>query len=139
VPPFYPAGSVSVVDVRDVARAHMAAAEHGRSGERYLLGAVDVSYRTFWKIIAETVGARPPVIPLPAFLASPLANAVSLLRDIGVPLPINADQVWLSARDVCFDTRKARRELGEPQIGLEQTIRDTYAWYAAHGVINAAK
>jgi dihydroflavonol-4-reductase len=139
VPPFYPAGSVSVIDVRDVANAHLAAAERGRSGERYLLGAVDVSYRAFWKIIAETVGAKPPVIPLPAPLAAPLASLVRLLRDMGIPLPINADQVWLSARDVCFDARKARRELGEPQIGLEQSIRETYEWYIAHGIINAAR
>src|SRR5258708_8057569 len=50
--PVYPAGGVTVIDVRDVAAGHLAAAEQGRTGERYLLGTVDGSPKVIGKLIA---------------------------------------------------------------------------------------
>jgi dihydroflavonol-4-reductase len=139
VPPLYPAGAVTIIDVRDVAQAHLAAAERGRTGERYLLGATDVTYRDLWRLIAEEVGGRAPAMPLPAALAPALAGAVGLLRMAGVSLPVDADQVRLSARRVCFDCRKAHHELGTPHFDLHTSIRDTHAWYAAQGMIPTRK
>lgn len=137
VPPLYPPGSVTVVDVRDVAQAHLAAAERGRPGERYLLGAADVSYRELWGIIARVVGIRAPIFTFPASIAPLLSGGARLLRGVGFPLPVDADQVRLSARPVCFDTHKARAELSEPGISVEQSIRDTYQWYVERGVLTA--
>ena len=137
MPPLYPPGSVTVVDVRDVAQAHLAAAERGRPGERYLLGAADVSYRELWGIIARVVGIRAPIFTFPASIAPLLSGGARLIRGIGIPLPVDADQVRLSARPVCFDTHKARTELGEPGISVEQSLRDTYQWYVERGVLAA--
>ena len=41
-------GGVAVIDVRDVARAHLAAVEKGRPGERYILNAANLSYSDFF-------------------------------------------------------------------------------------------
>jgi hypothetical protein len=32
-----------------------------------------------------------------------------------------------------FNCQQAWHELGEPQIPIQQSLRDTYAWYKAHG------
>lgn len=133
--PIYPAGGVTVIDVHDVARAHLAAAERGRTGERYLLGTQSLSYQEIFSLIAEIVGAPIPKIPIPAQAAPILAYTIGLLRRLGVELPVDADQVRLSARTVYFDCRKAWQELGRPQIDLRQSLQDTYRWYLEHGVI----
>jgi nucleoside-diphosphate-sugar epimerase len=66
-----------------------------------------------------------------------LSTGARVLRGVGVPLPVDADQVRMSARPVLFDTHKARAELFEPVISLEQSIRDTYQWYVERGVLAA--
>lgn len=133
IPPFYPAGSVSAIDVRDVARAHLAAAERGRTGERYVLGTMDMSYAELFRHICGLVGAKAPSRPLPRPLADLAARGIGVVGALGLKLPVNADQVWLSARPVCFDSRKAWRELGTPRISLTQSLADTYQWYKENG------
>ncbi len=131
----YPVGGVTTIDVRDVAAAHLAAAERGRSGQRYLLGSVDVSYRALMKLIADVVGAPAPRVPVPAVVTPFLALAAGLLRLAGVSLPIDANQIRLSSRNVFFDCHKAWTELGEPLIDLRQSIEDTYRWYVEHRMV----
>ncbi len=135
VPPFYPVGAVTAIDVRDVAAAHLAAAERGGVGERYILGAFDVTYRELFKLICQIVGARPPKLPLPRALATPLSALVKALRRLGLKLPVDGDQIWLSAQPILFDCRKARAALGAPQIGLRQSLEETYQWYVQQGLI----
>ncbi|GAB4549282.1 MAG: NAD-dependent epimerase/dehydratase family protein [Anaerolineae bacterium] len=139
VPPLYPVGRVTAIDVRDVARAHLVAAEKGRAGQRYILGESDISYKDLFGMIATMVGARPPKRPLPKWAALPLARLTGFVARLGVKLPINADQVWLSAQSVTFDCHKSHRELGLPQIPLRQSLHDTYDWYKAQGMIKAGK
>lgn len=131
----YPTGGVTVIDVRDVAAAHLAAAERGRVGERYLLGTVDVSYLALMKLMANIVGVPAPMVPVPASLTPILAPMASLARQLGMTLPMDADQIRLSSRNIYFNCHKAWRELGEPTYDLRQTLEDTYHWYVEHGLI----
>jgi dihydroflavonol-4-reductase len=133
--PVIPPGSITLVDVRDVALAHVVAAQVGRSGEKYLLGSYNLSWQTMTKTTAKVIGVRSPWFVVPRLLVSPIAITVGLLRRIGVRMAMDSAQIRMSARDIQFDCHKAWRELGEPQIGLEQSLRDTYDWYVAHGVI----
>ncbi len=135
VPPTVPPGGVTVIDVRDVAAMHVAAAERGRTGERYLLGAVDLTHKAWLRLTADAVGRRLNPITLPAWALHPIAAAADLLREWGVPIPIEGNQLRLSTRMMFFDSQKAWRELCEPQISIQQSLRDTYEWYKAHGDI----
>ena len=54
-------GGISVIDARDVARAHLAACERGRAGERYILSAANLSYREWFGMIAAACDVRPPL------------------------------------------------------------------------------
>lgn len=128
-------GGTCVVDVRDVARWQVLAAEQGKTGERYILGTANYDYPRWFAMIAETVGVPRPFFRAPNFMLPFVASAVDLLRRCGIHTPVDADQVRLGGRDVYFDCSKAWAAFGKPQIDMQQSLRDTYAWYQAHGYI----
>lgn len=133
--PAIPPGGVTLIDVRDVAAAHVAAAERGRTAERYLLGTVDLSHRAWMRLIADVVGVPPPLLRVPPWVVPIIGAAVDVARALGMPVPADGNQIRLSGRHVYFDCRKAWAELGEPQIEVRQSIQDTYDWYVAHGML----
>jgi dihydroflavonol-4-reductase len=128
-------GGVAVIDVRDVARYHLLAAEKGVSGEKYVLTTANYSYAQWFKMIAEVVGVRPPLLTVPSFLLPLGARLIDFARSLGIPTPIDANQVRLGAKNIFFNGEKAWRAFGKPQIDMMQSLRDTYAWYKAHGVM----
>src|SRR5262249_54902610 len=109
---------VNVVDVRDVARGHVLALEHGRTGERYLLGGVDLTLRDLFGAIADLAGRPRPRIRLPYAAAKALARS-------GVA---NSEEVALARLPMYFSSDKARRELGyEPgpvEPALARAVRE---------------
>jgi dihydroflavonol-4-reductase len=133
--PALPPGGTTFIDVRDVASAHIAAAKTGKPGERYLLGTEGLTYPAFAKLTAEVIGVRPPRLVLPRAVIPLLAALVGGLRVIGIKVPPDATQIRLSARDMRFDCHKAWNAFGPPKIELRRSIRDTYDWYKAQGVI----
>jgi dihydroflavonol-4-reductase len=93
---------LNLVDVRDVARGHVLALEHGGPGERYLLGGVDLALVDVFAAVARIAGRRPPLLSLPWFAARTLAAA-------GVA---NGQEVTLARLPAWFSSAKAERELG---------------------------
>ncbi len=132
--PAVPPGGVTMIDVRDVAAAHLAAATVGRPGEKYLLGAFDITWREMFAESASIIGVKPPWLPMPAFLGEPLGAFVSGLRRIGIKLKADGNQIRQSTETIYFNCEKSWLELGKPQIGLHQMLQDTYDWYVAHGI-----
>lgn len=128
-------GGLAVIDVRDVARAHLAAVEGGRSGERYILSSANLSYRQWFQMIAAACGVGPPVFATPDWLLAPTARFIELLRALGIQTPMDANQTRLGGAHVYFDSGKARRELGAPAIEIGTSLQDTYDWYARKGYI----
>jgi dihydroflavonol-4-reductase len=93
---------VNVVDVRDVARGHLLALEHGRAGERYLLGGVDLPLRDLFAAIADLAGRPRPRLRVPYVAAQALARA-------GVA---NGEEVALARLPMYYSSARAERELG---------------------------
>ncbi|MFC1960246.1 NAD-dependent epimerase/dehydratase family protein [Chloroflexota bacterium] len=133
--PAIPPGGVTLIDVRDVAAAHLAAAEKGRTAERYILGSVDMSHKAWMTVIGAVIGVAPPPVEMPGIAVPFIGAAVDLGRNLGLPIPADGNQIRLSARRVYFNCQKAWDELGEPQIDIRQSIQDTYDWYRAHDMI----
>ncbi|MFQ6100006.1 MAG: NAD-dependent epimerase/dehydratase family protein [Anaerolineae bacterium] len=131
--PGYIEGEINVVDGRDVAAGHIAAARRGRPGQRYILGGHNLTLREMQTIIAEAAGRKPPRAKLPLWLVRVIAEVGSLL---GVPGThhLRAIRHWQP-----LDTTRARKELGllEP-IPFEQTCRDALAWFREHGYLKGS-
>lgn len=133
-----PPGGVAVIDVRDVARMQIAAAQRGKVGERYILGAANYKFAAWFKLIAEVVGATSPGFPVPAWALEPMADLFDAAQSRGLNLPIDGNQTRLGARDIFFNPEKAWRDLCPPQIDMRQSVADTYAWYLEHGYVKRA-
>ncbi len=130
-----PTGGIAVIDVRDVARMHLAAAENGRSGERYILNTANYTQREWMGMVADVVGVKRPFITAPAFVLPIAANIIDLLRRYGIDTPIDGDQTRLGAKDIHFDGSKAWAELGEPRVDMFTSLHDTYSWYRENGYL----
>ncbi|GAB4310131.1 MAG: NAD-dependent epimerase/dehydratase family protein [Phototrophicales bacterium] len=128
-------GGVAVTDVRDVARWHIAAAEQGQTGERYILGTANYTYQEWFTMIAQVLGVPRPRLLVPNFTAPLAARLIDVARRLGIPTPIDATQARMGTRYVFFRFDKAWRALGEPQIDMKQSLQDTYTWYQQHGYL----
>lgn len=101
---------LNIVAVEDVARGHLLAWEHGRSGQRYLLGGENLSMREVFAAIAQAVGRRAPAVPVPWSAAYAAAwVAARAVRDPGM---LVLDEVRVARWPMLFDDSLARRELG---------------------------
>ncbi|MGB1287774.1 MAG: NAD-dependent epimerase/dehydratase family protein [Aggregatilineales bacterium] len=126
-------GGIAVIDVRDVAAAHLAAAEKGKTGERYILNTANYRYREWFDMIASAVGSAKPRIMTPDFILPAAAGGIDVLRKIGINTPIDANQVRLGDKLVFFDAGKMYQELWQPEISMQQSLIDTYQWYRENG------
>ncbi len=116
---------INFVDVEDVAAGHVLAAERGRSGERYILGARNMTWPQLIERVAELSGVRHAIVVLPASVA----RFERAREALGIPWPISAEAMDLMARDWRFSSEKARRELDYRSRPIDQTLRATVDWY----------
>ncbi len=134
--PFYPAGGICVIDVADVCAAHLAAAERGKSGARYILGGENLSYQALFKTIAEVVGKPEPRLRLSRPVLRAAAQAVDVLRNtFKLSLPLNGDQLRFSAETFWFFTDKMHTELGISPRSAHHMVTRAYDWYHANGYL----
>jgi dihydroflavonol-4-reductase len=131
------AGRIAVVDVRDVARWQLLAAEQGRSGERYILGTANYRLRDWYAMCAEVLGVVPPFLSAPRFILPLVAILVAALSSTGFKLPVDSSQVRLAMQDVHFDYRKAHEQFGAPRVPMYKSLQDTYMWYEENGYLKS--
>ncbi len=106
-------GGANVVDVRDVAEGHLLAMERGRSGERYILGAENLTWHEILATLAFAFGAPAPTRTVPAFVA--LAGAAALEAGgalLGKRPLLTRSAVHAAVLMPRYDNRKAIEELG---------------------------
>jgi dihydroflavonol-4-reductase len=128
--PGYIDGGVNIVDVEDVARGHLLAAEKGRIGERYLLGNRNVSIRQYVAAIAKVAGVKAPKLKIPYHMAIALAKLFELQAAMTRKPPmVTASEVRIGRMKEWYDCSKAIGELGFSQTPMEETIRKAIQWF----------
>lgn len=134
--PGYIDGAINVIDVEDVARGHLLAAERGRIGERYILGNENLMVRDFFRMVAEIAGVKPPRLKLPYGIALTLGHLFELQARITKKPPVvSVSQVRLGKMGEHFDNSKAVNELGLPLTPIRTTIEKTVNWFRENGYI----
>lgn len=136
--PGYIEGGINVIDVEDVAKGHILAAEKGRIGERYLLGNENLTVSEYFNLIAEVAGTKPPRLKIPYHLAV----AVGYLFEFGAfltkkPPVVTASEVRIGKAQEWYDCSKAVQELGLPQTPVRESIRKALHWFAENGYLNS--
>jgi len=132
---FWADGGLNVVHIDDVVEGHIAAADKGRSRERYILGGENLTHRHIFITVTEIVGKRPPWLKIPGWMIEPTAKLVEWLSPL-IRFPLNSDQLRMGPYYMYCDTSKSRRELKLPEPRpFYQAAREAYDWYREQGVI----
>jgi len=135
--PFAPPGGLNVVHIADVTRGHLAAMEHGRTGQRYILGGDNLTHLKFLQFIAGVVNRHPPQIVVPAILFRLLALPLSALARL-IHIPVRTHTLRQAGTYFYYDLRKAQQELGLVTThSTRQAIQEAYDWYCQQGMINS--
>jgi dihydroflavonol-4-reductase len=124
--------TMNLVDVRDVAQGMLRAAEHGRRGERYILGGTDLRLSELLDCLASLTGRRAARLALPKAVAMILAAACETAAQVtqGCPLATR-EGVRLALRAAPLSSEKARRELGYMPRPIEPALADFVDWMVA--------
>ena len=140
-----PPGGSNLVHVADVVAGHIAAAERGRVGERYILGGENLSHKAAARMLSQVTGGPPPLLTLPAWSLPALARLVDAVNRLNRPLAKTGDfrkpplvtgqQIRLGACTFYVRNDKAVRELGLPRTPLRQAAAEACAWYREHGLL----
>lgn len=139
--PAYIETVINYIDVADVAAGHILAEEKGRIGERYILGAYNLTLEEVFGILSKITGKPKPKIKLPAAPLLPLGflcEKISEWITHKEPL-IPWEGLRLGRKPFAFDSSKAIRELGLPQSDIENAFRRAVDWFYSNGYVKGAK
>ncbi|HEX8088092.1 MAG TPA: NAD-dependent dehydratase, partial [Blastocatellia bacterium] len=109
----------------------------GRVGERYILGAHNLTLKQLFDLLAGVSGMASPGIKIPHAVAETYARLENLWsvklagREPDVPL----EGVKLARHKMWFDSSKAVRELGLPQGSIEGALLRAVRWFESHGYV----
>jgi len=129
--PAYVDTGLNLVNVDDVAVGHLLALNHGTIGNRYILGAQNMTLKDFLTEVAIMAGQSPPKVRLPQGLILPVAYfAEGWARLFGRAEPlITVDGVKLSKKKMFFSSERAERELGFRPGPVKEALRDALNWF----------
>lgn len=129
-------GSFNLCDVRDLANGTILAAEKGKAGSCYILGNEEVSFKEFSKMVSKEAGCKKIKVFLPLKMANFLAGMLEKqAKKKGTKPLMTTFSVYNLARNNCFDSSKAKTELGYTTRSYEETLRDEIAWLKKEGKI----
>jgi dihydroflavonol-4-reductase len=132
--PFWVDGWVNLVDVRDVARGHVAAIDS--PGARYCLGGRDIRMGALLSCVAERYGVpltAPEVSPASAREQADAAERAAEPNRARVAMPRELVDVVCDGQRV--SSAAAERDLGLTWTPLETSLDDTHAWLLSHGYL----
>lgn len=132
--PAYVDTGLNVVDVRDVAQGHLAACERGRAGERYILGAENLTLRQILEKLAPVAGRKPPSVQIPYFVAYAAGVVTTALANITGNEPrAPLDAVKMSRKKMWVTHEKASKELGYAPGPASAALARAVEWFKANG------
>ncbi len=140
--PFRIDGKVNLVDADDLARAHVLAAERGRTGERYIVGGHNLSVETLLQTIASRLSvpleAEPVSLEVAGWRAS-LGEARVRIAHAGGRAPMSRELVDIVRFGRHVQNAKAEAELDLPKPSpLAETLKKACDWYVRHRYIRPA-
>jgi len=133
--PAYVEHAINIVDVADVGRGHVLAAQKGTIGDRYILGGPNVT--TSWPLetICKLAGVVPPRFKVPMQVALSVAwisewISYQFLKK-SPPLPILG--VRFVQHGQHYDLSKAKKELGYEVSPMEDCFVKAIEWFRRIG------
>jgi dihydroflavonol-4-reductase len=129
-PTLYVDGAYDFVDVRDVADGLIAAAEHGKRGESYILSGQKISVRYLLETVREITGRGFMLMKMPFELAKWVAQFTPHYYQLTKTSPrFTPYSLEVLRSNSNISHAKATRELGYQPRSVYESIRDTVKWF----------
>jgi dihydroflavonol-4-reductase len=134
--PAYVDTGMNIVAVEDVAEGHWLAAERGRIGQRYLLGARNMTLKQVLVSLATATGRAAPRFRLPYGFALAAGYAENLFCAITGHEPrIPIEGVRMARHKMFVDSSLAVRELGFAPGSTDAALERAARWYIENGYV----
>ena len=127
-------GGINLVDVEQVAQAHVAALERGTIGERYVIGGENFTYDALWELLAVLTGRPAPQMraPIPLMYAAAWIDELRC-RATGATPAVPLEGVRMSQRRMFVDAAPAAAALGIEVRPVHDALMRAVIWFRDRG------
>src|SRR5215475_2493330 len=134
--PGYVETGLNFVGVEECATGHLLVSEKGKIGERYLLGAENLTLKQVLDTLANITGLPAPTLKIPHGLALGVAYANTafsrlLGREPGIPI----EGVKIAQHMMFVNTTRAQKELGFQPGPVSAALERAVRWYVDNGYV----
>jgi len=138
--PGYVDTGLNFVGVEECAAGHLLVSEKGKIGERYLLGAENLTLKEVLDTLARITGLRAPGMKIPHSVALGVAYVESAFsRLLGKEPGIPVEGVKIARHKMFVDASRARRELGFQPGPVAAALERAVRWYQENGYVRAGR
>jgi dihydroflavonol-4-reductase len=138
--PGYVETGLNFVGVEDCAAGHLLVAERGKIGERYLLGAENLTLKALLDTLAQITGLPAPKLKIPHGVALSVAYAeTAFSRLLGREPQIPVEGVKIAQHLMFVDASRAQRELEFHPAPVAAALERAVRWYEANGYVSARR
>lgn len=128
--PAYIDTGLNVAHADDVAGGHLLACEHGRVGERYILGSENLTLEQILRMLADITGRKAPTIQIPyavAYAAGVITTAWANISGVAPRAPLEA--VKMARKKMWVSHGKAAAELGYSPRPARAALAAAVTWF----------
>src|SRR5580658_1101415 len=134
--PGYVETGLNFVGVEECAAGHLLVSERGKIGERYLLGAENLTLKAMLDTLAKITGLPAPTLKIPHGLALGVAYMNTIFsRLMGREPQIPVEGVKIARHMMFVDCSRAHRELGFKPGPVSAALERAVRWYEANGYV----
>ena len=134
--PGIPKGGVSFGHVKEVAKAHIAAAKIGQPAEGYICAGENISYQDLFQKIADKFNKKAPSLVMPKWLLVAYGYILQFISNFtNKPPEVDPGVARYLSINAFADSTKATRKLNYKIVSIEQMIDDAYNWFIANGLL----
>ncbi|WP_394808205.1 hopanoid-associated sugar epimerase [Nitrosomonas sp.] len=135
--PAYVNTGLNIAHVDDIAYGHLLAYQHGKPGERYILGGDNMSLLQILQAIDEINGTQQNRINIPIGLMLPMAWLMEKIASFTHIEPrATLDSIHMAKKLMFFSSEKARRELGYQYRPSIEALKDAVKWFKENDYCN---
>ena len=134
--PGYVETGLNFVGVEECAAGHLLVSDKGKIGERYLLGAENLTLKQMLDTLAQITGLPAPKLKIPHGLALGVAYAeTAFSRLLGREPQIPVEGVKIAQHMMFVNTTRAQKELGFQPGSVAAAFERAVRWYQENGYV----
>jgi len=133
--PAYMDTGLNLVDVTEVARAHVLALTKGKPGRRYILGGENLTLKQILDKMSAITGIPSPTVKIPFAVAATYAFFEEWItgRIRGKEPRATLEEVRMGRKKMFASSACAQQELGFRIVPVYPAMRAAIEWFRAHG------